>query len=74
MRDAAEQIRQQEDSLDQFQRAYRDREFDFKNRLIEIFGYPYAGTIGPGKLYPTGYDGPDLYPTYNYGYGSSHCW
>src|SRR3990167_320312 len=24
-------------------------------------GYPYAGDIGSGKLYPTGYNGPDLY-------------
>src|SRR5690606_33063340 len=27
----------------------------------EIYGYPYAGDIGPGKPYPSGYDGPDLY-------------
>jgi hypothetical protein len=58
---SSQQIRQQENSLDEFQRAYRDREFDFKNRLIEIFGYPYAGDIGPGRTYPNGYDGPDLY-------------
>ena len=38
-----------------------DQERDYKNRLIEIFGYPYAGDIGPGQTYPTGYDGPDLY-------------
>ncbi len=36
-------------------------ETDFKNRLIEIFGYPYSDDIGPGKTYPDGYDGPDLY-------------
>src|SRR5262249_40841290 len=29
--------------------------------LIEVFGYPYAGDIGAGKTYPSGYDGPDLY-------------
>lgn len=32
----------------------------YRNQLIEIFGRPYDGTIGPGKLYPAGYDGPDL--------------
>ena len=35
-------------------------EQDFKNRLIEYFGYPYEGDIGPGGTYPQGYDGPDL--------------
>ncbi len=38
-----------------------DVEQDYKAQLIEIFGYPHAGNIGPGQLYPTGYDGPDLY-------------
>jgi len=32
----------------------------YKNELIEIFGRPYDGTVGSGKLYPAGYDGPDL--------------
>ncbi len=32
----------------------------YRNELIQIFGKPYAGTIGPGKVYPAGYDGPDL--------------
>ena len=36
-------------------------ELDFKNRLIEYFGYPYAGDIGPSGTYPQGYDGPDVY-------------
>ena len=35
-------------------------ELEFKNRLIEYFGYPYEGDIGPGGTYPQGYDGPDL--------------
>ncbi|MFO1460141.1 MAG: hypothetical protein U1G08_12105, partial [Verrucomicrobiota bacterium] len=33
---------------------------EFRNRLIEIFGTPYRGTIGTGKPYPPGYEGPDL--------------
>ena len=39
-----------------------DADRDFKSRLIEIYGYPYSGDIGPGNTYPdTSYDGPDLY-------------
>lgn len=35
------------------------QDMDFRNRLIEIFGRPYDGTIGVGKAYPEGYLGPD---------------
>lgn len=35
------------------------QDLDFRNRLIEIFGRPYDGTIGVGKAYPEGYLGPD---------------
>ena len=35
-------------------------ELETKNKLIEYFGYPYEGDIGPGGTYPQGYDGPDL--------------
>ena len=40
------------------------QDIDYRNRLIEIFGRPYDGTIGSGKVYPEGYLGPDtlLYP------------
>ena len=58
---SSRQLRQQQDALDDFQRTYRSQENDYKSRMIEIFGYPYAGDIGAGKLYPSGYDGPDLY-------------
>ncbi len=36
-------------------------ELAFKNRMIEYFGYPYSGDIGPSGTYPQGYDGPDIY-------------
>ena len=58
-------LRQTQLSANQFAQDANGQEFDYRNRLIEIFGYPYAGDIGGGKLYPTGYDGPDLYH-YNY--------
>ena len=35
------------------------QDLDYRNRLIEIFGRPYAGQIGFGKAYPEGYEGPD---------------
>ncbi|MBR6021460.1 MAG: hypothetical protein IK066_03465, partial [Kiritimatiellae bacterium] len=35
-------------------------EMDYKHRLIEYFGYPYEGDIGPSGTYAQGYDGPDL--------------
>ena len=35
-------------------------DLSYRNQLIEIFGRPYDGTVGPGRLYPAGYDGPDL--------------
>jgi len=35
------------------------QDLDYRNRLIDIFGRPYDGTIGFGKAYPEGYLGPD---------------
>ncbi|HXJ56525.1 MAG TPA: LamG-like jellyroll fold domain-containing protein [Verrucomicrobiae bacterium] len=57
----SEALRHQQDDIDEFTGAVADQERDFKNRLIEVYGYPYAGDIGGGKTYPSGYDGPDLY-------------
>jgi len=42
-----------------------DQDREYRNQLIEIFGTPYKGTIGAGKVYPPGYKGPDYY-YYNY--------
>lgn len=36
------------------------QDLSYRNQLIAIFGRPYDGTVGAGKLYPAGYDGPDL--------------
>ncbi len=60
-----ERLRQNQDTLEQFKKNLADQERDYKNRLIEIFGYPYADDIGAGKTYPDGYDGPDIFH-YNY--------
>ncbi|MGN0854862.1 MAG: hypothetical protein ACI4R9_05005 [Kiritimatiellia bacterium] len=36
-------------------------EDDLTAQLIALYGRPYADDIGPGKTYPSGYYGPDLY-------------
>ena len=41
------------------------QDLDYKNRLIAIYGRPFQGTIGPGKIFAEGYTGPDLV-TYMY--------
>ena len=33
----------------------------YNHTLVDYYGRPYAGDIGPGKLYPQGYDGPDYF-------------
>lgn len=58
-------LRGNEDSLDSFRLQTAQQEQSHLNQLIEIFGYPYSGDIGPGKTYSSGYDGPDTYH-YNY--------
>jgi hypothetical protein len=54
-------LRRQADEASSFQQRVTDSEADFNNRLIEIFGTPYADDIGPTGTYPTGYTGPDIY-------------
>ena len=58
---ATQLLRRQSDTEEEFQKSVREREADFKNRLIESFGYPYSDDIGATGTYPAGYDGPDLY-------------
>jgi hypothetical protein len=53
-------LRNTADTTDGFSAEVDAQEHDYKNRLIEAFGYPYVGDIGPGRTYPSGYDGPDL--------------
>lgn len=60
-----QRLRQNQDTLDEFKKNLDDQERDYRNRLIEIFGYPYGDDIGAGKTYPDGYDGPDIIH-YNY--------
>lgn len=52
-------LRDQNEERD-FDTMVDDEEAAMNRRLIEIYGYPYADDIGPGKNYPEGYNGPDL--------------
>lgn len=58
------QLRQQSVSIDEYNYAIERQEDAYEYQLITLFGTPYAGDIGPGKLYSQGYDGPDLYHSY----------
>ena len=54
-------LRNQENQVSDFNDAIVDQESAFDGQLVEIYGKPYPGEIGPGKTYAQGYDGPDLY-------------
>jgi hypothetical protein len=52
-------IRQVANSTEDFENKVTEQDIAYRNQLIEIFGTPYDGTIGSGKAYPPGYQGPD---------------
>jgi len=52
-------LRSNQDARADFKRSVEEQERAYWNQLIEIFGYPYEGDIGPGGSYAAGYDGPD---------------
>ena len=54
-------LRQQTNSLDDYTAAVNDQEVAYEYQLQTIYGTPYPGDVGPGKLYAQGYGGPDLY-------------
>jgi hypothetical protein len=54
-------IRQVANEEQEFTDQVIDQDREYRNQLIEIFGTPYEGTIGAGKVYPEGYKGPDYY-------------
>jgi hypothetical protein len=53
-------LRQQDGTLADRRHAIKASEQAFDNRLIELYGSPYADDIGPGRSYAQGYEGPDL--------------
>lgn len=58
---STQRLRQNQQTLDDFASNVGDQEADYMNRLIEIFGYPYSGDMGPTGSYASDYDGPDIY-------------
>jgi hypothetical protein len=58
------QLRQQNNTVDLYNEAVTKQEDAYEYELISLYGTPYAGDIGPGKLYAQGYTGPDLYHSY----------
>ncbi|MBL9167630.1 MAG: hypothetical protein JNN07_07805 [Verrucomicrobiales bacterium] len=53
---STQRLRGQADTIGQFQDTVRDRENDFTNRLVEVFGYPYPDD----PAYAAAPNGPDL--------------
>ena len=60
VKSAGNALRDQNEARD-FDTLVDDEEAAINRRLIEIYGYPYADDIGPGKTYEQDYLGPDLY-------------
>lgn len=59
--DLSQRIRGSQLDTVELRRQVDQQEQDYKSRLVELFGYPYEGEIGSGRLYPADYNGPDLY-------------
>jgi len=54
-------LRNQENQIADQQRAIEDEEYATLRELLDIYGSPYAGDVGPGKTYPQGYEDPDYF-------------
>ena len=52
-------LRNQENQISDQQTAIKDEEYALLQELKDIYGRPYAGDVGPGKIYPQGYEAPD---------------
>ncbi len=53
-------LRDETNTLDDYTQDIAMQEAAYVNELIDIYGRPYAGDIGAGKLYAQNYTGPDL--------------
>ena len=53
-------LRNQQNSLDDYNATIVQQEAAYADQLSGIYGQPYSGDIGAGKLYAQGYTGPDL--------------
>jgi len=59
--DSSRLLRAIENQNQNLNASVEDQERAFMLDLWDIYGSPYAGDVGPGKTYPQGYEGPDLY-------------
>jgi hypothetical protein len=53
-------LRDETNTLDDYTQDIAMQEAAYVNELIDIYGRPYSGDIGAGKLYAQNYVGPDL--------------
>lgn len=53
-------LRTQQNSVDDYTSTISNQETAYVSQLIEIFGRPYDGDVGTGKIYAQDYSGPDL--------------
>ena len=53
-------LRDQTNTVDNYTADIATQEGAYVGQLIDIYGRPYSGDIGAGKLYAQGYAGPDL--------------
>ncbi len=58
---ASKYLRQIQNATSDEEELASTSEKTYEAQLIEIYGTPYSGDIGPGKMYEQGYTGPDLY-------------
>ncbi|MEM9479872.1 MAG: hypothetical protein AAGA58_09500, partial [Verrucomicrobiota bacterium] len=54
-------LRTQQVTLDELNNAIFEEEDAFEDELIALFGRPYSGDVGPGKIYEQGYEGADFF-------------
>ncbi|MES2709909.1 MAG: hypothetical protein V4726_25150 [Verrucomicrobiota bacterium] len=53
-------LRNQQNTVDDYSAALVQQELAYTSQLIDLFGRPYSGEVGPGKTYSQAYTGPDL--------------
>ena len=53
-------LRNQDNLLSDYNTVIEQQEQAYLNQLIDIYGRPYSGDVGAGKLFAQGYAGPDL--------------
>ena len=58
---ASSYLRRLQNTAEEEEADAQKNEMDYETQLISIYGTPFSGDIGPGKLYEQGYSGPDYY-------------